>query len=97
VIKISAYQAAMIAMGQNVDQFEIVERGSWLEEGEHMFLNTIFKNFVGETFCLEQIRNCETGELAREWAAENECLAVKQIMNEDGLMYVELEDEEPLQ
>lgn len=100
IMKVSAYQAAMLCLGHNVDEFEIVERGSEVQDGDHFFRNTIFKNFVGDLFVLEEIRD-DDGNLVRPWEAENDCGAVKQIVyhedNKDLIKYVELEDEEPLQ
>lgn len=96
MVKLTAYQAAMIRMGLNVDQFEIVERGQESEDGEFFFRNTIFKDFAGDMFVLEVITD-DDGQLARPWDKFNDCLAVKRIVNEDGVQYVELEDEEPLQ
>lgn len=100
MLKLSAYQAAMICMGRNVDEYEIVERGTEVQDGDHFFRNTIFKNFVGEMFVLEEIRD-DDGQLVRPWEAENDCAAVKQVVyhedDKDQIKYVELEDEEPLQ
>jgi hypothetical protein len=95
-MKISAYQAAMLSMGQPVDDLSIKHMGDWTEDSDHMFRNIIFQNFVGELFNLEHIVD-ENGNLARPWEKEVECFAVKAMVSEDGVVYAELEDEEPLQ
>lgn len=95
-MKISAYQAAMISMGNNVDEFEVVLPGAWIEDGEHLFKNTVFKNFNEKLYVLETIIN-DDGKLVRPWEKEVDCFPVKQMMTEDGAQFVELEDEEPIQ
>jgi len=96
-MKISTYQAAMLSMGQPVDDLSIKKMGDWIEDSEHLFRNIIFTNFIGDTFLLEHIVN-EDGKLARPWEKEVDCYPVKLVQTEDGLEYVFVdEDEEPLQ
>ncbi len=97
-MKLSAYQAAMISMGQPVDGFAIKHMGDWIEDSNHLFRNIIFTDFVGNTFNLEHIVD-ENGKLVRPWEKEVECFPVKLVQTEEGLEYVFVddEDEEPLQ
>lgn len=95
-MKITAYQAAMLSMGKNVDDLEISTMGDWVEDGDHLFRNIIIKDFVGNLFVLEHIVD-EDGIKVRPWDSEVDLFPVKAVINEDGVQYVELEDEEPLQ
>lgn len=91
-MKISAYHAAMLRLGQNIDQFELVHSGQEIQDGEHFFRNVVFRNFIGDTFVLEVITD-DNGKLIRPWELENDCYEVRLVQTDDGLEYREIGEE----
>jgi hypothetical protein len=96
-MQITAYEAAMLTMGNNVNALEIVANGVWTEDGEHLFRTIIFKDFAGNYFSIEEIRD-EDGRLVRPWDPIVDAFPVRRIVNEENeIDFVDIDDEEPVQ